>query len=107
MSTNQWQRTLYPATESGTALRRFLEDPRIRGGAFDDEDRKVLSLVRSHEWEAVAYACRHELRSNMGIGNFDPQPKPREKRLFHPWRRIMRPKMVMRWNRQMRAGVTL
>ena len=108
MSTMRWQEVLYPETANGEALRKFVDRWDVRVGAFDPEDRKVLSLVHAGEWERVAAACHAELRNNLGIGRGgDPANKLTHGRLYMVVRRILRPKMVMLYNRHRAIGVTL
>ena len=106
MATMSWQETLYPHTHSGRAMEEFIMRGWARGyavlpNAFDAEDRRILRLIRPGEWERLAKCIREELRFNLGISH-TPNPAVQimaNQPLYHPYRRIMRPKKVMRVNK--------
>lgn len=92
MNKRTWKERLWlvrDPTELETVVRTYSR-------LFDEEDRRVLRLIRCDEWPAIYYGVRQELRSDYGLPCdmkapcFDPT-----RRIYHPIRRILVPGTLM------------
>lgn len=99
--TRTWEEKLYPHTSSGEALKSFVHSHPIWTSCFDAEDRRVLDLVRFWEWDRLALNVRAETGYSLGRYLHTESEKQIRagERLYHPLRRVMRPKKVLIFNR--------
>ena len=94
MSRHTWRWDLWRRSTDPERLRKFVM--KHLWDAFDDHDRKVLSLINSWNWPRVAHGVRAECcqmrqeRYDPSADCFNPQA-----RLYHPIRRILGPAYIL------------